>query len=381
MQTGFEAMFAMLASSRSYRAAVTSAHLDLPEWVLPYSGLDAALVARTVEALAPPTPATLVDLGCGFGAAGLSVAHRTAASLIGVDFLPTALAVAGRAAHEGGVSARFVCGSAEATTLEDAIADGVVCFDVLMFMDARVALVELTRIARPGARVVVTASEWIAESEPPLPTAVRAYAPLIEVVGFVILEAKELGRSHTDALYRAVVAHANELLTEHGDAAQLLIDEARPYADPDRVQRTSSRWFLARQPAKKASPANPFLDVSIDATAKYQPFATSTLTGLRPWRETELQLLEEAVRVSKRSAAHLAHAGLLREAAAEVQNDYRRQHADTTASGNDIEGIRDHDLTAVISKHQEAGKAIFASTLRGAHKTSRSTTSESNFAS
>jgi hypothetical protein len=110
---------------------------------------------------------------------------------------------------------------------------------------------------------------------------------------------------------------------------------------------------------------NPFLDVAIDAAAKYLPFSASTIVGLRNWRGTQRELVDEAVRVSGRSLAQLAHAGLLREAAAEVQNDYRRQQVDATAPGHGIEGVRDQDLTDALARLKAQGRPVSASTLRG----------------
>ncbi len=110
---------------------------------------------------------------------------------------------------------------------------------------------------------------------------------------------------------------------------------------------------------------NPFLDVAIDAAAKYLPFSASTIVGLRNWRGTQRELVDEAVRVSGRSLAQLAHAGLLREAAAEVQNEYRRQHVDVTAPGHGIEGVRDQDLSDALARLKAQGRPVSASTLRG----------------
>jgi len=98
---------------------------------------------------------------------------------------------------------------------------------------------------------------------------------------------------------------------------------------------------------------------------RYLPFASSTIAGLRTWRGTQRELVEEAVRVSGRRIEQLAHAGLLREAAAEVQNEYRRQQADPTTAGHGIEGVRDQDLLDALARLKAQGRSVSASTLRG----------------
>ncbi len=110
--------------------------------------------------------------------------------------------------------------------------------------------------------------------------------------------------------------------------------------------------------------ANPFLAVTLDATAKYQPFATSSLSGLKPWRGTERELLDEAVKLSGRRPDQIAHTGLLREAANEVQTDFRRRHTAPDQKARGVEGVRDDVLTAAMRKLLDQGKPINESALR-----------------
>jgi len=113
--------------------------------------------------------------------------------------------------------------------------------------------------------------------------------------------------------------------------------------------------------------ANPFLGVRLNATAVYRPFGTSTIAGLRDMLFTEAGLVDEAVRVApSRSVEQIALAGLLAEAALEVQHDFRRQARakDDVTPGHGIEGVRDRELTEALARLKATGQAVSPSTLR-----------------
>jgi hypothetical protein len=116
----------------------------------------------------------------------------------------------------------------------------------------------------------------------------------------------------------------------------------------------------------QALAANPFRDVRLDQQRVFRPFITSTLAGLREWRGTEQQLVDEALRVSGKTLATLAHDGLLREAALEVSADFRRRQAPTPeAPQHGIRGARDQELLEAAGKLRDALKPVSASALRG----------------
>ncbi|HLG94695.1 MAG TPA: hypothetical protein VKX49_00135, partial [Bryobacteraceae bacterium] len=88
--------------------------------------------------------------------------------------------------------------------------------------------------------------------------------------------------------------------------------------------------------------------------------------GLREWRGTEQQLVDEALRVSGKTLPVLAHDGLLREAALEVAADFRRRQAPTSeAPQHGIRGVRDQELLEAAAKLRDALKPVSASALRG----------------
>ena len=103
----------------------------------------------------------LVDLCCGRGGIGLWFAHQSRARLTGVDFSPEAVRQAERRAELfPDVSASFLVASADATPLEGGSADAIVCIDSLQLVPARDHVVqEMTRLLRPGGRVVITTWE------------------------------------------------------------------------------------------------------------------------------------------------------------------------------------------------------------------------------
>lgn len=92
-----------------------------------------------------------LDAACGTGRHAIHLSRRH--DVTGVDGSPEMLAVA-RAAVPGG---RFVLGDLLRLPLADASFDVVVCALALCHIaDLATAIVELARVARPGARVVLT---------------------------------------------------------------------------------------------------------------------------------------------------------------------------------------------------------------------------------
>ena len=119
-------------------------------------------IVRQFLASVPPD-ANVVDLGCWNGSiAELAAAGRTDGewrSYVGVDVVEEAVAQF-NARHLGRPRTRAVLGDIRALPLPDACADVVLCLFVLQDMegyqaDGLRALREISRIARPGARVLL----------------------------------------------------------------------------------------------------------------------------------------------------------------------------------------------------------------------------------
>ena len=86
MYDGFNKMYLAINGSRVYREAVRASANGLPDWLVPFSTINARLLERFATELDVKEGETLVDLACGAGGPGLWVAEHTGASLMGIDF-------------------------------------------------------------------------------------------------------------------------------------------------------------------------------------------------------------------------------------------------------------------------------------------------------
>ncbi len=103
----------------------------------------------------------LLDVATGSGNVAIHAA-RAGASVTGLDLTPELLAVARRRTSEAGVDVRFVEGDAEDLPFATDSFDRVTsCFGVIFAPRPGQAAAELTRVARPGATLAVTA--WTPE--------------------------------------------------------------------------------------------------------------------------------------------------------------------------------------------------------------------------
>jgi len=121
-------------------------------------------VARTIEEVAHVVversgagpSMEMLDVATGSGNVAIPAA-ASGASVTALDLTPKLLEVAAARAAEAGVEVRWVEGDAEALPFADASFDRVTsCFGVIFAPRHRVSAAELVRVARPGARIVVT---------------------------------------------------------------------------------------------------------------------------------------------------------------------------------------------------------------------------------
>lgn len=121
----------------------------------------AALLAPVSEIaadrLAPLPGEHVVDVGCGTGNASLAVAAR-GARVTGVDPAPRLREVAAQRMREAGCGGTVVEGEAASIPLADGSADAAISvFGAIFAPDAELAAIELSRVLRPEARIVLTA--------------------------------------------------------------------------------------------------------------------------------------------------------------------------------------------------------------------------------
>jgi 2-polyprenyl-3-methyl-5-hydroxy-6-metoxy-1,4-benzoquinol methylase len=108
---------------------------------------------------------TILDVGCGT-AGLLQAAAFSFSRLVGVDVAFRWLIIARQRLRESGIEADLVCANAEALPFGAGIFDAITATDVIEHVrDAAATIGESARVARPGAKIVVTTNNRYA----PLP--------------------------------------------------------------------------------------------------------------------------------------------------------------------------------------------------------------------
>lgn len=108
-----------------------------------------------LDLVGPPAGRRILDVGCGDGMLALELARR-GAEVVGVDASERMIVAARERAKGQHCDVSFEVARAEALPFAAASFDVVVAVTVLCFVeDATVALKEMTRILKPGGRVVV----------------------------------------------------------------------------------------------------------------------------------------------------------------------------------------------------------------------------------
>ncbi|MGE3845191.1 MAG: class I SAM-dependent methyltransferase [Vicinamibacterales bacterium] len=107
-----------------------------------------------LELIGPPAGLRILDVGCGDAALAVTLAQR-GAHVTGVDVDPSMLA-AGRARAASGVAPDLMQGDIRAQPFADDSFDLALAVTVLCFVDdAAPAVREMTRVVRPGGRLVI----------------------------------------------------------------------------------------------------------------------------------------------------------------------------------------------------------------------------------
>lgn len=115
----------------------------------------------------------VLDVACGTGVLTRIAAERVGQSgqVVGLDINEGMLAVAQRKAPQ----MTWQHGKAEALPFDDAYFDGVVCqFGLMFFEDRAVAIREMTRVLKPGGRLIVAVWDSLANTP--------GYAAMVELL-------------------------------------------------------------------------------------------------------------------------------------------------------------------------------------------------------
>jgi SAM-dependent methyltransferase len=162
MATGFKPTTGFQAVDRSGDPRAHVGYLDAVgglTWARAYK-------QRTFALLAPRPGDRVLDLGCGTGddVRALAALVAPGGRAVGVDASATMVAEArarSAAAGPDAPAAEFRVGDAHRLPFADAAFDGCRADRTLQHVeDPRRAIVELVRVARPGARVVASEPDW-----------------------------------------------------------------------------------------------------------------------------------------------------------------------------------------------------------------------------
>jgi SAM-dependent methyltransferase len=212
----FEQTYASPASAVQERVWRTVFGAEYPDGIDPYSFVSRTELGRIAAESHATAGDTLVDVGCGRGGAGLWVAGSTGAGLIGIDIAEAALVDARSRAAALGLDALFRRGEFEATGLAEGVADAIMSIDAFIFTpDKAAAYRELRRIARDGARLVMTS--WDYHRQPVgRPPQVADHRPLAAAAGWGVLAYEETDdwRGRIERTAAGLIEAAEELAAE-----------------------------------------------------------------------------------------------------------------------------------------------------------------------
>lgn len=196
----------------------------------------------------------VLDAGCGVGRPALRVASATGAQVLGVTISQEQVTRARELAREAGQeeSVRFEHGDVMRLPHPAGSFDAVLAFESIVHMDRLTALREMTRVLRPGGRIVLTDTFALGDGPGNPPSApgtqatadagevasigrLEAYPELVKGAGLELVELTDV-TEHTKYTFMRVIDGIlrcrREFEREHGVSVEEILDSLKP-AHPD----------------------------------------------------------------------------------------------------------------------------------------------------
>ncbi|HEX3731247.1 MAG TPA: methyltransferase domain-containing protein, partial [Opitutaceae bacterium] len=158
---------------------------------------------------------TVLDCGCGPGSITLGIARKVAPGrVIGIDFGPSQIERANRAAQEAGLAnVQFVPASCYALSFPDGTFDRVFSHALVEHLaEPAKAFSEFHRVLKPGGYVGVCSPDWdgfiLAPPSPDLAAAITAYRNLQGANGGDVAAGKKFGGYLAGTGFTSIQMHA-----------------------------------------------------------------------------------------------------------------------------------------------------------------------------
>ncbi|WP_108805579.1 class I SAM-dependent methyltransferase [Aquimarina sp. Aq107] len=194
---------------------------------------DLELITRYISA---ESGTTLLDIGCGRGGPGLWIAEQNKLKLTGIDIIAEAIEQANIFTQNFDLhfDAKFELGGFCNIPLQDSSIDNIISIDAFwMVQNKKDALKEIKRVLKKGGKFVFTTWDSIIDNP----------SPLFEECGFTIISKNktEDWKKYQKQVYNDILKYKDELLTELGESARILISEASTV--PPMLEVTERRLY------------------------------------------------------------------------------------------------------------------------------------------
>lgn len=172
---------------------------------------------------------TMLDIGCGKGGPGLRLAEQLDLQLTGIDIVPEAVEQANLFASSFDLKypATFKVGEFYGIPLPEQCMNSVISIDSLWSVpDKIIALKIIKRVMKPGAKLIFT--HWDMLAQDPI--------PLLEDSGLKFIQREDTPnwKSYQQKVYEGITKYQGELVEEMGDGATMFLHEAKtspPFLD------------------------------------------------------------------------------------------------------------------------------------------------------